>query len=93
MAENESRLTEAQETDWYEKHRATGLIRLLTRLIFCWFLKEKGLIPETLFDEQKLVGILKSLYDDEPTYHQAILQNLFEDDEIFSEIEEVLAHV
>jgi hypothetical protein len=29
-----------------EKRRATGLIRLLTRLIFCWFLKEKGLIPE-----------------------------------------------
>src|SRR4029079_9130344 len=32
-----------------EKHRATSLIRLLTRLIFCWFLKEKRLIPETLF--------------------------------------------
>ena len=32
-----------------EKRRATGLIRLLTRLIFCWFLKEKGLVPEDLF--------------------------------------------
>ena len=32
-----------------EKRRATGLIRLLTRLIFCWFLKEKNLIPEKLF--------------------------------------------
>ncbi len=70
-------LTEAQEADWYEKQRATGLIRLLTRLIFCWFLKEKGLIPEALFDKEKLAGILKSLDDDEPSYHQAILQNLF----------------
>ncbi len=70
-------LSEAEEADWYEKQRATGLIRLLTRLIFCWFLKEKGLIPGTLFDKQKLAGILKSLDDDKPTYHQAILQNLF----------------
>ena len=70
-------LTRAQETDSDEKLRATGLIRLLTRLIFCWFLKEKGLIPETLFDRDKLGSILKSLDDDEPTYHQAILQNLF----------------
>ena len=72
-----SGLTEAQEADYDEKLRATGLIRLLTRLIFCWFLKEKDLIPETLFDEQKLAAILKSLDDDKPTYHQAILQNLF----------------
>lgn len=72
-----ARLSKEQETDYYEKLRATGLIRLLTRLIFCWFLKEKGLIPETLFDEQALAGILKNLDDDKPTYHQAILQNLF----------------
>ena len=70
-------LTEEQQADWYEKQRATGLIRLLTRLIFCWFLKEKGLIPETLFDKEKLAGILKNLDDDESSYHQAILQNLF----------------
>jgi len=70
-------LTKEQEADYYEKLRATGLIRLLTRLIFCWFLKEKGLIPETLFDKQALAGVLKNLDDDQPTYHQAILQNLF----------------
>jgi adenine-specific DNA-methyltransferase len=70
-------LTREQEARYYEKLSATGLIRLLTRLIFCWFLKEKGLIPETLFDEEKLAGILKSLDDDQPTYHQGILQNLF----------------
>ena len=69
-----------------EKRRATGLIRLLTRLIFCWFLKEKdGLIPENLFDPTDLAKILKGSdeggFDPESetssTYYQAILQNLF----------------
>jgi hypothetical protein len=60
-----------------EKRRATGLIRLLTRLIFCWFLKEKGLIPENLFVEAELKNILKNLSPDASTYNEAILQNLF----------------
>ncbi len=63
-----------------EKRRATGLIRLLTRLIFCWFLKEKGLIPEKLFHPADLARLLKG-FDPESetssTYYQAILQNLF----------------
>lgn len=63
-----------------EKRRATGLIRLLTRLIFCWFLKEKGLIPETLFHPTGLAKLLKG-FDPESetssTYYLAILQNLF----------------
>lgn len=63
-----------------EKRHATGLIRLLTRLIFCWFLKEKGLIPEKLFHPSDLTKILKG-FDPESesssAYYQAILQNLF----------------
>jgi len=63
-----------------EKRRATGLIRLLTRLIFCWFLKEKSLIPEKLFHPTDLAKLLKG-FDPESksssTYYQAILQNLF----------------
>ena len=64
-----------------EKRRATGLIRMLTRLIFCWFLKEKdGLIPSKLFDKEELEKILHG-FDPESetssTYYQAILQNLF----------------
>ena len=63
-----------------EKRRATGLIRLLTRLIFCWFLKEKNLIPEKLFHPTDLAKMLKG-FDPESetgsTYYQAILQNLF----------------
>jgi len=60
-----------------EKRRATGLIRLLTRLIFCWFLKEKGLVPDKLFAEDELKKILKDLSPDASTYNEAILQNLF----------------
>jgi len=70
-------LTKEQEADYYEKLRATGLIRLLTRIIFCWFLKEKHLIPERLFDVNEIQQLLKSLDPNESTYHQAILQNLF----------------
>ena len=60
-----------------EKRNATNLIRLLTRLIFCWFLKEKGLIPPRLFEQDKLSRILKSLKPEESTFYHAILQNLF----------------
>lgn len=60
-----------------EKRRATSLIRLLTRLIFCWFLKEKGLIPDSLFQEPELRDILSDLSPDSCSYHQGILQNLF----------------
>jgi len=67
--------TDAEPDD--EKRRATSLIRLLTRLIFCWFLKEKDLISERLFNESELRGILKELNADSCSYHQAILQNLF----------------
>ncbi len=67
--------TDVSEDD--EKRRATSLIRLLTRLIFCWFLKEKGLVPESLFNETDLKSILKELKSDSSSYYHAILQNLF----------------
>ena len=60
-----------------DRRRATGLIRLLTRLIFCWFLKEKGLIPERLFDKHYLKEILVTLDDNQSSFYLAILQNLF----------------
>ena len=41
------------------EHNAKNLIRLLTRLLFVWFIKEKELIPEELFDE---FGKLKDKY-------------------------------
>ncbi|MFN7881542.1 MAG: Eco57I restriction-modification methylase domain-containing protein, partial [bacterium] len=60
-----------------QTRNATSVIRLLTRLIFCWFLKEKHLIPEHLFDQETLAKRLKNLAEDESTYYHAILQNLF----------------
>ncbi|KND61286.1 putative type IIS restriction /modification enzyme, N-terminal half [Candidatus Burkholderia verschuerenii] len=36
-----------------EKHRATALIRLLTRMVFCRFLKEQGLLPAGPFHERE----------------------------------------
>jgi hypothetical protein len=60
-----------------ERRRATSLIRLLTRLIFCWFLKEKGLIPDDLFVEAEVKKHLRDLSPDSCSYYHAILQNLF----------------
>jgi adenine-specific DNA-methyltransferase len=54
-----------------------SLIRLITRVIFCWFLKEKGLLPSALFDEHTLPELLVDLNPKESTYYKAILQNLF----------------
>lgn len=60
-----------------EVRNATSVIRLITRLIFIWFIKEKGLVPDDLFNKNKLDDVLK--YNDEKhsTYYKAILQNLF----------------
>lgn len=59
-----------------------SLIRLLTRLIFVWFLKEKGLVPENLFDARALPRLLKGFAPADPkdkdsVYYRAVLQNLF----------------
>jgi len=53
-----------------------SLIRLITRIIFCWFLKEKGLLPDALFD-QRIATLLGDYNPTESTYYKAILQNLF----------------
>ena len=53
-----------------------SLIRLITRIIFCWFLKEKGLLPNALFDP-RIATLLGDYNPTESTYYKAILQNLF----------------
>ena len=54
------------------------VIRLITRLLFVWFIKEKGLVSDELFDEAEVGRILKD-YDTETgdSYYRAVLQNLF----------------
>jgi hypothetical protein len=58
---------------------ATNLIRLITRVIFIWFIKEKHLVPASLFNEKYLEKILKDFQKNKKSgnYYQAILQNLF----------------
>ncbi len=60
-----------------EQRNAIAIIRLITRLIFVWFLKEKGLVPADLFNEHKLSALLKDFSPDASSYYRAILQNLF----------------
>ncbi|GHV87866.1 hypothetical protein AGMMS50267_02260 [Spirochaetia bacterium] len=76
-----------------EDHNAKSLIRLLTRLLFVWFVKEKGLVPPELFDESFVAGLLKTFDPrnehgiknqmkssgavNNSGYYRAVLQNLF----------------
>ena len=58
----------------------TRVIRLITRLMFVWFIKQKGLVPNSIFDVNYLGSILKDFDPQSATdtnYYQAILQNLF----------------
>ena len=57
--------------------RFISIIRMLTRLIFCWFLQEKRLLPGDLFREHRLKALLKDFGPNDPSFYRAILQNLF----------------
>jgi tRNA1(Val) A37 N6-methylase TrmN6 len=58
---------------------ATNLIRLITRVVFIWFIKEKSLVPSALFNTAHLDKILKDFNKNKKSqnYYHAILQNLF----------------
>lgn len=71
-----------------EKFNNENAIRMITRLIFIWFLKQRGLVPNEFFDEKYLSdNLLKNFYPNkkldmfykstESIYYKAILQNLF----------------
>ena len=72
---------------WYEWAAATckfpdnenkaQVIRMITRLLFIWFLKEKDLVPSDIFEEQGAQTLLKNFDLEISDYYQAILQNLF----------------
>ena len=54
------------------------VIRLITRLLFIWFIKEKGLIAEELFNKAQIKDHLKEDdFDSGDSYYRAVLQNLF----------------
>lgn len=72
-----------------DKFNNESAIRLITRLIFVWFLKQRHLIPEEFFDEKYIADNLIKDFNpntkvdlfhnksDESKYYKAILQNLF----------------
>ena len=57
-----------------------NLIRLITRLMFVWFIKQKDLIPSWIFDTNELEKILAE-FDSQSlksgNYYNAVIQNLF----------------
>ena len=58
----------------------TKVIRLITRIMFVWFIKQKDLVPSKLFDVEFLKGVLKDFNPQDAAngnYYNAILQNLF----------------
>ena len=68
-----------ENTIKYEE-RDTSIIRLITRLMFVWFIKQKGLVPSKIFDKEYLKTILKDFdpYSEKSSnFYSAILQNLF----------------
>lgn len=72
----EGKITPPRDADT-EAERSLFLIRLLTRLIFCWFLLEKRLLPPALFNEKDLRKLLNDFSPDSASYYKAVLQNLF----------------
>jgi hypothetical protein len=69
-----------------EKYNHTNVIRLITRLIFVWFLKQRKLIPNEFFDEEYIAEHLIKDFrpnnwlfgrSEESHYYKGILQNLF----------------
>ena len=71
-----STITEDDDRDDIEKK----MIRMITRIMFVWFIKQKDLVPNRIFDIDFLSTILKdfdpySMADG--NYYNAILQNLF----------------
>ena len=50
-----------------------AVIRIIVRMMFIWFMKQKGLIANTFFEKQFIADYLK----DEDHYYNAVLQNLF----------------
>jgi len=68
--------TEDDDRDDVEKK----IIRMITRIMFVWFIKQKELVPNRIFDIEYLSTILKEFDPYSTTvgnYYNAIFQNLF----------------
>ena len=66
--------------DDYQAHNEEAIIRLITRFIFVWFLKQKDLVNDDLFDTDKLAALLRDFdpqSEQSGNFYNAIAQNLF----------------
>ncbi len=66
-----------QDAETEPNGRNIAVIRLITRMIFIWFMRQKNIIHKKLFDKEVMDNILQNLAPEESTYYKAILQNLF----------------
>ena len=70
----------AANADLTTEKNEINLIRLITRIMFVWFIKQKNLIPTWIFNKNELAEILADAdftSDKKGNYYNAVLQNLF----------------
>ena len=65
------------ECKFPDKENKMQVIRMLTRILFIWFIKGKNLVPEDIFQEDGAIKYLNNFDFEKSDYYQAILQNLF----------------
>ena len=65
------------ECKFPDKENKMQVIRMLTRILFIWFIKGKNLVPEDIFQEGGAIKYLNNFDFETSDYYQAILQNLF----------------
>jgi type I restriction-modification system DNA methylase subunit len=78
--ESQDRYELFNDSDKVREHEAKNLIRLLTRVLFVWFIKQRGLVHESLFNATDLERDILKKFDPESkdtNYYKTILQNLF----------------
>ena len=73
-AQNRVTFPNDQKID-HDTHVKTSLIRLITRLLFIWFIKEKQLVNPSLFDQAVLKCVIR--WEEPTSFYKTILQNLF----------------
>ena len=67
----------AETCKFPDNENKAQVIRMITRLLFIWFLKEKNLVPSDIFEKQAAQAYLKNSALETSDYYQTILQNLF----------------
>ena len=62
------------------KQLSEAMIRLITRLMFVWFIRQRGIVPCELFQQNELKKIIRDFKPasmEQDNYYRIILQNLF----------------